>query len=442
MFKKILFTAFLLPLLASAQHTIKGTFTPAKDFKWAILYKVTPTNSLYITDTEVDEAGTFTLQLDSAITKGTYRLVYALPQELFNFDIIYNGEEDIELTFNETEGVSFITSEENSLLVSYESEMSKVQNEIRTNYGKGYKAVKDAFTVLEMLQNEFEDASKGSIASSFIKANRPYIPSKPQTVEEYVTNAKTHYFKNIDFNNTTLQSSKFLSEYSFNYIHGFVGREDNVPTAYENNIDTVFLQIQDTEPSFQQALLQRLWEKFVDINRISTANYIAENYLIPVSQSLNDTEMVRELTLFKNLSIGVKAPNFTWEEDQEGKTISESLYTVEGAQKYVVVFWSSACSHCLKEMPILHTFLKGLEDGAVKVIAIGLEDEPYDWKNRIHDYPKFTNVLGLGKWENDIGNKYAVDATPTFFLLDKTKKIIGKPATSEELIKLLSSPSK
>ncbi|GHC43198.1 TlpA family protein disulfide reductase [Ulvibacter litoralis] len=442
MFRKILFTALLFPLFATAQHTIKGTFSPAEDFKWAILYKVSPTNSLYTTNTEVDKEGKFTLQLDSTVTKGMYRLVYALPQEIFNFDIIYNGEEDIELTFTESEGAVYTASNENMLLASYEAEMSKVQTEINKQYANGYKAVKKSFQVLETLQNEFENASEGTIASHFIKANKPYIPSKPETIEEYIANAKTNYFKNIDFNNTTLQSSRFLGAYCFNYIQGFVGKDDNLPTAYENNIDTVFGQIQNTEPSFQQALLQRLWEKFVDVNRIPTANYIAENYLIPVSQSLNDTEMVRELTLFKNLSIGVKAPDFSWNEEKEGKTVSESLYTVEGAQKYVVAFWSSACSHCLKEMPKLHTSLKGLEPGSVKVIAVGLEEEPYDWKNRIYDYPDFTNVLGLGKWENEIGNKYAVDSTPSFFLLDEKKQIIAKPESTEELIKLLEAPSK
>lgn len=441
MLKKLLLTAFFLPLFASAQHTIKGTFSPVEDFKWAILYKVTPTNVLYTANAEVDETGTFTLELNNSVTKGTYRLVYALPQEVFNFDLIYNNE-DIELTFNETEGVSYVTSKENSLLLSYETEMSAIQEDIRKNYHKGYKAVKESFAVLETLQNEFETASEGTLVATFIKANKPYIPSKPETVEKYVANAKTNYFKNIDFNNTTLQASKFLSAYSYNYIRGFTGKEQDIPAAYKKNIDTVFKQIQDTEPSFQQALLKTLWERFVDDNHVPTANYIADKYLIPVSESLNDTEIVKELTLFKNLSIGVKAPNFTWEEDKDGSTVSKSLHTVEGAQKYVVAFWSSACSHCLQEMPKLHTFIKNLNEDAVQVIAIGLEDAPYDWKNRIHDYPKFTNVLGLGKWENEIGNTYAVDATPSFFLLDKDKKIIAKPHTTEELLKLLEAPVK
>jgi hypothetical protein len=78
-----------------AQHTIKGTFSPAEDYNFALLYKVTPTISEYVSNAEIQEDGTFQFQLDSTHTKGMYRLVYAVPQEDYNFDIIYNAQEDI-----------------------------------------------------------------------------------------------------------------------------------------------------------------------------------------------------------------------------------------------------------------------------------------------------------------------------------------------------------
>jgi len=89
-------------MIVLSQHTIKGTFSPAKNYEWAILYKVTPTTSIYVENTTLDEEGNFTFKMDSTITAGIYRIVYALPQEEFNFDLIYNGKEDIELTFHKT----------------------------------------------------------------------------------------------------------------------------------------------------------------------------------------------------------------------------------------------------------------------------------------------------------------------------------------------------
>ena len=46
-----------------------------------------------------------------------YRIVYAAPQEDYNFDIIYNGKEDVEFTFNSETGVHFLKSSENKCVV-------------------------------------------------------------------------------------------------------------------------------------------------------------------------------------------------------------------------------------------------------------------------------------------------------------------------------------
>jgi hypothetical protein len=45
MTRKILFLLAILPSVLFAQHTIKGTFTPAEDFKFAFLYRVTAETS-------------------------------------------------------------------------------------------------------------------------------------------------------------------------------------------------------------------------------------------------------------------------------------------------------------------------------------------------------------------------------------------------------------
>ena len=438
MIKKLFFTVCLFPILAVAQHTIKGTFSPAEDYKWAILYKISPTNTFYTTDTRVDEEGNFTLKLDSTVTKGMYRIVYAIPPETYNFDVIYNGKEDVELTFNDTEGVVFKASKENQLLAAYEEEMYMLRNEIGKNYQKGYEEVEGLFKTLDELQSVFEKEAEGTIAHNFIKANKAYIPGEAEDLSAYIENTKTSYFENIDFNNPILQSSNFLFEYAFNYIKGFAGKVEDVPEAYEKNIDVVNDLLQNCDTQYQKVLLHHLWQKFVDINEVRTANYIAEKYLIPVSTRVMDIELVEKLVLFKRLSLGAIAPDFSWEEEFEGKTTKNSLHEIDVAESYVIVFWSSQCSHCLKEVPQIHNEVKALEKGQVKVIAVGLEDEPYDWQNTVYDFPEFINVLGLGKWENKIGDAYGIDSTPTYFVLDKDKKIIAKPEHIEGLLKIVA----
>ncbi len=442
MLKKMLYAILLMPMFVVAQHTIKGTFSPAEDFEYAILYKVTPTTSLYVANTQVDKKGNFEFQLDSTITKGMYRLVYAVPQEEFNFDIIYNAKEDVSLTFNTETGVKYNTSVENTLINSYTTSMSMVSQSIGNFYRQQSTdtlALAAIFKTQKETQVEYGKAAEGTIALHFIKANSPYIPEGFEDISTYIKNLKAHFFDHVDFDNEILQSSNFLIERSLNYVFGMTSKEDNEVISYEKNIDEVYAAMKDANPVIKSTLLEILWQQMVDANFEAVANYIADTYLIEIAQTLNDIELVDGLTLFKSLSIGNKAPEFNVDLGEGVNKTEVSLYDLDMAQEYVVVFWSSTCSHCLNEIPKLQTYIKSMSEGKVKVIAVGLEDETTLslWEKAIVNYPEFIHVLGFGKWNNEIGNSYNVTATPTYYILNANKKIIAKPYDFEAFKKYM-----
>lgn len=431
----------MLPSLLMAQHTISGTFSPAEDYTFAVLYKVTPTSTMYVANTQMDEKGSFKFELDSTITQGMYRLVYALPQEEFNFDIIYNAKEDISLLFNAETGVDFKSSVENTLVNSYTNSMSLISQSIGNFYkqenqdASGLMAI---FKTQKETQLEYEKASKGTIASNFIKANKPYIPESYEDITTYIGNLKKHFFDCVDFNNDVLQSSNFLIDRVLNYVFGMSANSEDEEAVYKQNIDEVFVAMKDAKPEIKSNLLEVIWQQMVDANFEGVANYISDTYLIALAESLNDYELVRGLEQFKNVSIGSKAPEFDVFIDEDGIRIPVSLYDLDVAKTYIVVFWSSTCSHCLQEIPQLQAHLKALNNPDYKVIAIGLEDDAYKWENEIKKYPEFMHVLGLGKWENKIGKSYNVNATPSYFILNSEKKITAKPYDISALKKLIN----
>lgn len=428
--KRILFLIALLPSILLAQNTIKGKFSPAKDYNFALLYKVKPTLSDYVSNAEIQEDGSFEFKLDSTNTKGMYRLVYGVPQEDYNFDIIYNGKEDIELTFNSETGVEFKKSTENKLIASYTNSMSMVTQSIGNYFSQESKdtiALKAIFKTQKETQENFENATKDTIALEFIKANKPYIPQQVQDVKTYINNLKTHYFDHVDFNNKTLQSSNFLEERMLNYVFGMSSDSKDELENYKENIDVVYSYMKDAPNEVQRILLFDVWQQMSDLGFESIANYIAENYLMDIAVSLNDQELLHALILYKNISKGNVAPDFDIEIKEKDKLVEKKLSELQGSENYIIVFWSSTCSHCLDEVPQLQTLVKSLEKDKVKVIAIGLEDEPYRWKDLTYTYSEFIHVYGEGKWDNKIGDDYGVTATPTYFILDKDKKIISKP---------------
>jgi thiol-disulfide isomerase/thioredoxin len=432
MSKRIFFLIFLWSTLLFSQHTIKGTFTNAEDYKYALLYKMAPLSTEYIGNAEIKEDGSFILPLEASATSGMYKVVYAMPKEEYNFDIIYNAKEDIEFTFDSETGISFQESLENKLLQGYTSSMALISQSIGNFYmqeSTDTLALKDIFKTQKETQSNFEAAAEGTIALEFIKANKPYIPDDFEEVTAYIKNLESHFFDAVDFNNMILQSSDFLVERMYNYILGIGAGSSDISANYIKNIDAFYLAMQNAPLEIKSSLLLQLWQTMADSDFELVANYISDKYLIDIAKELNDQVLIDSLVQFKNTSKESKAPDFYLDEQKSQKKLSD----LTGYEYYVIVFWSSACSHCLHEIPQLERFVKTLNESELQVVAVGLENDDKAWAETIKKYPDFIHVLGLGKWDNDIGNQYDIKATPTYFVLDKNKHIVAKPNDVEAL---------
>ncbi|MGI9552966.1 MAG: hypothetical protein ACR2MT_17300 [Aurantibacter sp.] len=195
--KKLLFALlFLVGLTTNAQYTISGTFSPAKDYSWLIAYRLKPGTQVYVADTSIND-GVFTLRNPEKAESGTYRLVYAVPQEEFYFDLIYNGKEHIELTFESNKGAQFKTSQENILFSTYFREVQELEGRLIAFYSNGssdLEAFKKITQDYSAMQHSYVERSTNLIVHEFIRANKPYIPPKHETIGEYVKNRKNTYF--------------------------------------------------------------------------------------------------------------------------------------------------------------------------------------------------------------------------------------------------------
>ncbi|AXG68532.1 thiol-disulfide oxidoreductase [Kordia sp. SMS9] len=434
MIKKILCILFLIPLCMQAQKVMSGTFSPAEDYKWFIIYKLETTHQKYVGNGKVVD-GKMSYTFASSAEKGMYRLVYGLPQDEKNFDFIYSDTEDIAFTLTD-ETLNFTASEENQSYTSYFSNMKEAKQLINSFYMNGNtdeEAFLNIFNTIDTLQKEYEKATEGMLAYHFIKASRTYIPTSYETPETMVAHMKTYYFDPVDFSNSVLQNSDFIADKMSNYVFTALPLKEltksELITEYKKNIATIAEKIKVVPVEFQKTLLSVLWEQMVLVENQEIAIYVGDEYLLPLAKQLNDTALVEKLAIYKRLAFGQVAPEFSWVKDNKTHKLSE----LDTAENYIVVFWSSMCSHCLTEMPKLKTFVNSKEKGTFTVIAIGLEDERESWANESSFYPDFIHVLGLQKWDNEIGNLYDVSATPTFFILDKDKRIIGKPYDVKEL---------
>jgi thiol-disulfide isomerase/thioredoxin len=425
--RKLLYSIVFLPILLTAQHKITGVFSPAKEFTYAFLYHATPTGTNYMDRSKVGLDGSFSIALDSTATPGIYKIVYAVPPEDNNFDFIYNGKEDVELTFDLNKGLEFTESNENKLWSSYTKSMELVNQAISNFYTKesdDQNAFKDIFKTLKETQEAYENASKGTLALTFIQANRPYIPSAYEDISTYSKNLKRTYLQQVDFETPLLQSSDFLTDRVLAYVFGMSAHDNE---GYKADIDLLVGLMAKANVTVKVSLLQMIWQRFTDDNNETMANYVSDSYLLNWANEIGYTQLAEILKSFKNNSIGNKAQNFEIPNLETGKT--STLYDLNNANRYLIVFWSSTCNHCAEELPKV----KAIVPENTKVIAIGIEDEAKNWQNEIKNYPNFIHVLGLEKWNNTIVKAYGIKATPSYILLSRDKNIIAKPFDLEAL---------
>ncbi len=436
--KVILGLVLLFSWVAFAQNTISGTFAPAKDYSWLIAYRLKPGTQVYVADTAIKN-GKFVLNMPANSPAGTYRLVYAVPQEEFYFDVLYNGKENIELSFTTESGVAFISSKENILFTSYFKELHDLERRIINYYTSGNTNLEEynaLFKNVKATQANYELKTKNLIAREFIKGNKPYMPTEYETIQDFIANKKKNYFNGLDFTNATLQASGFLTDKVVNYVFTALPLETISKEATEkemqNNVRKVDYYTQAVSKGYRLHLYYNLWSQAAasEFNKLS--DFIYDDYLKVLAEEEDKQDIIDAVELHNRLRIGAIAPDVIW----GGKGEEKSLSSLSGGENYVLVFWSSTCSHCLKELPALHKELKKYPN--TKVVAIGIEDDAVNWKIEIAKLPNFEHALALGKWQGKYARLYAINQTPSYFILDKDKRFIAKPEDDKAVIEFLT----
>ena len=427
-----------LGLQGFAQHTVHGVFSPAEDFNWLIAYKVTTDGMNYITDGSIKD-GKCALVLPEGSPLGAYRLVYAVPQEEFYFDIIYNGRENISFTFNEVDGVRFQNSRENILFVAYFEAIYDIEQQLLAFYISGNT---DKIRFLEIVnqlaqtQQKFEAASEGLITNLFIRSNAPYIPANYEPLDVFIEHRKTYYFRALELDKPELQASGYLTDRLINFVLTAIPiqppNDASLQLEMIKNVNTLAKQLEGVSNDYKMHLYHRLWKELVEGGYNKTSDQLYREHIAPLASAMGKFEIVEEIETHNRLRIGALAPEITWNEN--GETFK--LGNLPAADNYVLIFWSSTCSHCLHELPKLHAALT--EEHQTSVLAVGLEEDNTSWKEEISKLPHFRHAISLGKWESEYADLYNIQQTPTYYVLDKDKSIIARPNSYEDVLEFLN----
>ncbi len=414
-----------------SQNRIEGKLENASDFTYALLYKVNGVERKFIANKNLVD-GSFRFDLAENLPAGVYRVVFDYRAGIY-LDVYYNAKESISFTLDPSNPdftVSFTTSVENKLFYEFFQEKSLAQIDLdqaqvdflseATN--ANLESYKISRKELIAVQNAALQKSIGLYVAPFIIANIRNNPKEPvKTGVEYLQYVKDHYFDNLDFRDKTVLNSDYFYTKISDYVFYLSRSQDpaNQADLYKEAIDLTLRQ--DSSQEFKVTVTEMLINQFKQFEDLEMVNFLMKYYYEKFPLTMQNQDFIKDTRLALSTAIGNSAPDFTWKKDG----LETSLFKQLGPDSTILVFWSSGCGHCLKEIPELYKTTLG--NSRIQVIAVGMEEESFDWDQMIRTMPNWTHVLALEKWENPIARSYNIIGTPTYFVLDNKGMIIQKP---------------
>ena len=449
MIKKLVAILFIAVSMAgiAQQHTIDGTISGLENGS-LYLMQLMGENRRIIDTVQTDITGAFSFVIPEDMKPGMYMIIKGQGQAV---ELIYNNE-DVQFTtsgFNPEDGIQIISSVENLIYYDYLGikgiNMYKLDVLIAliANYPPNDEFYQDALKQYELLQSQLNkrvdeliNNNPLTLASKYLKTDRPTFVNPLLSNDEQNLFLKQHYFDEVDFNDTMLIRSTFLTSKVVGYLSLFQNNA-NSQKELENNmlmgVDSVLSHAQVNQQVYE-FIVEFLIRGFESIGFEKGLEHIAVANTL--DQFCENTErklkLENKLELIKKLAIGQPAPDFT-ATDINGNEIA--LSKIE-AKKTLLVFWASWCPHCDEIMPVINSYYDGSNN--LKVISISIDESKDDLMESIKngDYD-WTYIAELQGWNGPIIEEYGIVATPSIFVLDENKTIIGKPIGKDEIEKLL-----
>ncbi len=266
---------------------------------------------------------------------------------------------------------------------------------------------------------------------------------------------KNHFWDNVVFNDNRLIRTPFFESKLDEYFKNYVSRE---PDSIIEEIQYM-LTVAKTGKEIYPFLLFKFTNKYINpefMGQDKVFLHIFQNFFSKGDLALLNDESKKAITeraysIMANL-IGNPAPPLNL------NTIDNKSFSLYNSPaKYTfIAFWDPTCGHCKEEMPRVDSFYtKNWKQLGVQVIGVNINlKEMASWKQFVTD--KHFNAGWLHVYQTEaalnaevnagkattIRQLYDVFKTPTFYLLDKDKKIIAKNLTVDQFHDFLQSQQK
>ena len=417
----------------------------------------------------ISNTGTAIFKGPKKLPGGIYVIVF--PDKRLRTEFLIDKEQRINVKADTTDFLNktFVTgSKENVLYVQYQKYVAQKGQQLETErraYALSATTADSALhekkynqynTELNNYRENLLKTQPNSMMAVLLKAMKePTVPiARPVTRQDSTFNYhyyKDHYWDGVSFMDERVIRSPFFLTRLERYYRDIVPQ---ISDSIIKDINTKLLLARNSQEMYK-FLLNWLTDEYINpkyMGQDAVFVYLFENYHSKgLTSWLNEKQMDaisrRAYMLMANL-IGEKGANLDMI-DSSGKPTT--LYDVN-AEYTVVCFWDPNCGHCKQEVPRLDSIYQAnWKKHDVKIFAVLTPD---DKENIKPEWVKFINEHKLSDWTHVYKTKemedadyaaqkpgfrqlYDITLTPTLYLLDKDKHIIGKKLTIFQLNDLL-----
>jgi len=412
--KILLLSGMMAGLSINAQFSV--TIQAPEGFKEqdAILYTLNGSKDIIVTK-EQKKSNVWTFKYPKAYS-GMMKAYFPTTNNTVTF-ISENKNVNIKLEADGTKVKDIIYLDDANALMSSIQELSQKKEVIlpalsqikeyykdNTEFGKALKA-----EIGRLTGGDFADASKFPFISYYNTNYNKYLSA--QNTKKVSQDDIINF---IDKSNDMLETSSLLRPLLVAYLN--TGGNTNVTASVDKLLDTL-----KVETPRGQTVLSEL----IDIFDVYDMSEFKNKYL-SLAKNLKCTITDRLASTIKsnaNVELGAVFPNYKFQSPVN--TEAKSIHDVK-ADKKIIVFWSSTCSHCESELPQLLAKYKELQAKKVQIIGLSLDTDKASYTSKIAAFP-WINDSELKGWNSSYSETYNVHATPTYFILDANNKIINKP---------------
>ncbi len=437
---------------------------------------VKPGDTVYIADhyldgkylrdtTVVDKKGVANFTGTQKLQRGMYLFVF--PKMADYFEFIMDDDQDFavtsEIPFGEESFMAKLKiegSEENTAFMIFKSEtmqmsidLNKLEEQSKTDtLPEQKKAIdKKKRAIYELRENYNKNYIKkypSHLLSRFLYAmddvevseEMPLLPDGTRDSAAPARNYKLHYWDHVDFNEDGLvrmpynimkqKLSFYFDKLVWPEVDSLIKECDMLIEKSKNSVD------------LEQFIITTLLRRFEASNIMgqdAVAVHIAMN-----TYCNNRCWWTDSATVANVCSLAVKkSPTLIGKFAPPVELLTQDSVWVNTANIQapytIMIFWDPTCGHCREVMPKLAKIYENNKSKGWKVIALSSSDKKAEWIKYLQEHPEmsgFTHLLrGYVKddfWANQL-SAYFIYASPTIFVLDKSKKILANRIDVEKI---------